>query len=125
MSGVWLSGLPEAGGHITDAQDPKSGEVLQTGEGADVKTRGLFNKKWRGLLITRLIARDGDRCGICAGKLDRYENTASAEAVTVDHVIPISHGGRSEMGNLRLAHRRCNQGRGDAWDPESDRIEGG
>lgn len=121
---MWLPGVSAAGRIATEPQDAGPIGVLQGAE-AMTKTRGLFNKKWRRLLITRLIARDGDRCAICAGRLDRYESTGSAEAVTVDHKIPISHGGRSDMGNLRLAHRKCNQDRGDAWDPETDQIEGG
>lgn len=38
---------------------------------------------------------------------------------TVDHVVPRSRGGRTELANLRLAHRRCNGSRGNHL-PELD-----
>jgi 5-methylcytosine-specific restriction endonuclease McrA len=85
-----------------------------------MKSRALWNGKRRGLLLTRLFARDGDRCGICAGKLDRYAPEGSRNYVTIDHRMPLAHGGRDTIENLQLAHERCNEERGDAYDPEFD-----
>jgi 5-methylcytosine-specific restriction protein A len=33
-------------------------------------------------------------------------------ANTVDHVIPLSHGGTNDISNLKPAHKRCNSSRG-------------
>lgn len=85
-----------------------------------MKTRRTFHKKSRGLLITRLIARDGPCCGICAGMLDRSLARQHPMSVTIDHKLPTSHGGSDELENLRLAHLDCNKARGDAYDPEFD-----
>lgn len=70
--------------------------------------------KQHGLTVTRLIARDGDRCALCREPLDRKIKDGDPRAVTLDHVIPTSHGGGTEMANLRLAHAACNETRGNS-----------
>lgn len=35
----------------------------------------------------------------------------SPRFATLDHVVPLSKGGRSQRTNLRLAHRECNEKR--------------
>jgi hypothetical protein len=58
---------------------------------------------------------DGD-CHLCLQPADLalYGPTGSfgADTVTVDHVVPQSHGGGDELENLRLAHGGCNSTRG-------------
>lgn len=72
-----------------------------------------FHRKSRGLLVTRLMARDGDLCGICGAPLDRrVRDELSPEYITLDHVVPLSKGGLDQWDNLRLAHARCNHTRG-------------
>lgn len=53
-----------------------------------------------------LLARDGRTCAYC-GKL-----CAPREA-TVDHVLPVSRGGRSSWGNTVTACCHCNQRKAD------------
>ncbi|MGN6089626.1 MAG: HNH endonuclease [Actinomycetes bacterium] len=59
-----------------------------------------------------LARRDGWRCWICGGELDRTVAATDPTAPTIDHVLPRALGGSSEPSNLRLAHRRCNGRRG-------------
>lgn len=59
--------------------------------GAEVHT--ITDRDWR-----RLCARYGDRCAYC-GK---------AGALTKDHRVPITRGGRHAIGNLLPACRSCN-----------------
>lgn len=47
----------------------------------------------------------GHRCAYCGAK-------PSDERLEVDHVIPVSKGGTNEMGNLIVACRTCNIGKG-------------
>lgn len=78
------------------------------------KSHAMWNRKRRGLSITRLLARDGTTCWLCGGPLDRREPEPhrNPHAITFDHVVPRSHGGTSDLQNLRLAHRACNLARG-------------
>lgn len=49
-----------------------------------------------------MLARDNYMCAYCG------KRCAESEA-TVDHVLPVSRGGRSSWGNTVTACRRCNQ----------------
>lgn len=59
------------------------------------------------------MARDGATCGICGRTLDRsLDDEFSSEYITFDHITPLSKGGRDSVENIRLAHRACNEARG-------------
>lgn len=47
-------------------------------------------------------------CGLCGGPI------ASLEESTQDHVIPVSQGGPDTLANVQLAHRSCNELKGNA-----------
>ncbi len=89
------------------------------------KTRKTFHRKWRGQRITQLMARDGSNCTICREPLDRHIRDGRHPAyITFDHVTPRSDGGNDAWTNLRLAHRRCNEKRGnDPILPEDEIVE--
>lgn len=50
----------------------------------------------------KLIKRDGLLCALCRLPI------ISEQQATVDHDIPRSKGGRSNLRNLQLAHKSCN-----------------
>jgi hypothetical protein len=62
--------------------------------------------------LQRIAARDGWTCWLCGGEVDPDAPLDSPARGTVDHLVPRSRGGSSELANLRLAHRRCNVRRG-------------
>ncbi len=77
------------------------------------KSRKMFYHKARGLRITRLMARDGNSCTICYEPLDRkIKDVEDHRYITFDHILPVSLGGMTAMDNLRLAHLKCNNDRG-------------
>lgn len=47
-------------------------------------------------------------CGLCGGLID------GLEAATQDHIIPVSQGGPDTLANVQLAHRACNELKGNA-----------
>ncbi len=47
-------------------------------------------------------------CGLCNSAI------SSPEEATQDHIIPISQGGPDSMVNIQLAHRECNEAKGNA-----------
>ena len=53
-----------------------------------------------------VFRRDGFRCQICGA------SQASGATLHVDHIIPVSKGGKTELSNLRTLCDRCNIGKG-------------
>lgn len=56
-------------------------------------------------------ARDGNRCGLCGGKVSDkpYPHPLSA---SLDHIVPLARGGSHEPANVHLTHLRCNLKKG-------------
>lgn len=55
----------------------------------------------------RLVVRDSGTCFYCGRPVTR-------EDATVEHLIPVAHGGTDNPGNLVLVHAACNALAGDA-----------
>ncbi len=51
--------------------------------------------------IAVLAERDGWQCHLCADPVDRL-------TWSIDHVIPLAHGGHHTYANVALAHHLCN-----------------
>lgn len=78
-----------------------------------MKTPGFWHRRERWRLVTRLMARDGEDCTICGEHLDRrLRDQDHPQYVTFDHILPRSLGGPDTFANKRLAHRSCNEARG-------------
>jgi 5-methylcytosine-specific restriction endonuclease McrA len=63
-----------------------------------------------------VFERDKWICSLCFEKIDRELRFPDMMAATIDHVIPVSRGGRHEMANIQSAHRLCNEKKGDSID---------
>lgn len=55
--------------------------------------------------LDEIAARDGNRCHICGKKVKERDRS-------LDHLVPVSHGGAHIDTNVALAHRSCNSRRG-------------
>lgn len=60
----------------------------------------------------QLGKRDGWLCGICREPIDPRVAWPDQMSASVDHVIPLSHGGEHTYVNCRIAHWICNVRRG-------------
>ena len=54
-----------------------------------------------------VLRRDGFKCVLCGASAD------DGAKLEVDHIIPVSKGGKTEMSNLRTLCDRCNRGKSD------------
>ena len=75
------------------------------------------NTKRRGISPSRYAIQDigeanGWRCHLCNKAVDHTLSGMHRDGPTVDHIIPVSHGGTDEPHNVALAHRACNIKRG-------------
>ena len=66
-------------------------------------------------VIRTIRERDGDACFFCWRDVDD-------DQASVEHLVPISHGGPSHTSNLFLAHKVCNSKAGHLSAPEKVRI---
>jgi 5-methylcytosine-specific restriction endonuclease McrA len=55
--------------------------------------------------LAYLIERDRRRCGICGRPV---KATRGPMRPSIDHIIPLSKGGKHELANVQLSHYRCN-----------------
>lgn len=89
----------------------KNKQPKKTLKPEDMTPHQLFMYEQRRLMTDSLrydvMQRDGFRCVLCGA-------TAKEDGVKlhVDHITPISKGGKTEMANLRTLCERCNLGKG-------------
>lgn len=71
------------------------------------KSKGVrsYPGGWKGLLFKR----QKGLCKYCRSAMSKGEGPYEA---TIDHVVPISRGGRNSRDNVVLACRSCNQAKG-------------
>ena len=58
--------------------------------------------------LPKLFARDGGQCQICGRYLSFKGNPNGKYYPSIDHIIPLSKGGKHEWNNVQLACRKCN-----------------
>jgi hypothetical protein len=76
---------------------------------------GLVRSRQRGkrsearYVDLEIFERDGWRCHICKKPVRKDVPRTDPAGATIDHLIPISRGGRDEPANVATAHWACNQ----------------
>ena len=87
------------------------------------------DRRWlsrnRDKVIRLLRERDGDICLWCNKPNEDYELIDATEKrqlfrrveLHIDHIIPASHGGETDIDNLCLLHKECNLTKGDGTWP--------
>lgn len=92
-----ICGIPTKGANAR-CQQHKRGTAAQRGYDKTYRTnRDIVVRHWR----THHLP-----CFICGRQID------PKEPITAEHVLPLSRGGSSAVGNLRGAHAHCNYGHG-------------
>lgn len=68
-------------------------------------------------MIDYLVKKQNNLCYLC------FEKFTKNNKPTVDHIMPLARGGTWHPNNLALAHRRCNQEKGDRIFLEDGTLE--
>lgn len=63
--------------------------------------------RWRRAQRDLAAERQGWRCCWCNGAMNSVSD--SVDRVTLEHIVPRSHGGTDDPSNLAAAHLRCNR----------------
>lgn len=61
-----------------------------------------------------VFERDGWICRLCQKPVDRTKKFPHPNSPSMDHIVPLVHGGPHRLSNLQCAHLRCNLVKGDA-----------
>ena len=101
-----------------------------------IRLRYYVNVPQRGLRWRRQLVLERDRftciyCGLEPGDQQRGR-ALTRQDFTVDHILPVSRGGRNSWGNTACACPRCNQRKGNRtpheanmklrWEPKTPRV---
>lgn len=83
--------------------------------------------KKRRALVDALIARDGTLCTWCCREMidsPIFPFEECGSFMTLEHIVPLNHGGTYDMCNLALACFDCNNERGDClvWEYADDDV---
>lgn len=76
------------------------------------ETKEYQRKKMTDSLRYDIMKRDGFRCVLCG------RTAADGVKLHVDHILPVSKGGKTEADNLRTLCDECNLGKRDKYDEE-------
>jgi len=63
------------------------------------------------VLLAQIRERDNDRCGLCGTKVSS-KPWPHPKSASLDHIVPLSRGGKHDPANVHLAHLRCNISKG-------------
>ncbi len=55
----------------------------------------------------------GWTCIICKNPIDKSRRCPDWRAATIEHIVPLAHGGTHTWDNVAPAHYLCNQNKGD------------
>lgn len=62
--------------------------------------------------LVRLAGEQNWRCCYCTGEMHFDPTREHPQCVTIEHIVPVCHGGSDEVDNLVVACKRCNNTRG-------------
>lgn len=75
------------------------------------------------ITLPLLIQRDNNVCYLCGGQCDRNDYAVvnghfsmGKKYPTIEHVVPLSKGGKHSWANVKLAHNACNAIKGGKYD---------
>lgn len=71
-----------------------------------------FGVQYEQVIPRKVFERDSWRCGICHRKVDKRLSYPHPRSASIDHILPMKHGGSHTYLNVQYAHLRCNSSKG-------------
>lgn len=70
-----------------------------------------------------ILKRDNWTCKLCRKRINKRFKGRHSLAPTVDHQIPLEHGGADKPQNLVAAHMGCNSAKGSRFLPQGEQLQ--
>lgn len=110
---------PQGRNHYEKEYDFDYDEVVELLDEVSGRDSRKASMQYERSLVTpklryQVMKRDGFRCQLCGRR------SGDGVELHVDHIVPISKGGKSDMSNLRTLCDYCNIGKGAEYDPNDD-----
>jgi len=108
----WAQKTWDKGITLEEGRYPKSNRNFSTSPSSKkLHKQNSERQKITNALRYKVMRRDGFQCVLCGA-------TGRDSQLQVDHIIPISKGGKTQLNNLRTLCRRCNSGKGNKIDSD-------
>lgn len=106
---------PKGKNHYSHKQKFDSFDLVQLIENINKENEYKKSKEYQRTLMTSslrydILKRDNFKCVLCGA------TAKDGAALHVDHIIPVSKGGKTESSNLRTLCDQCNLGKRDKYD---------
>jgi len=82
----------------------------------DAQKRGVDGVKTERINVAYIYDRDAWRCGVCGKRVDKALTYPHLMSASLDHIVPLAHGGTHTKANVQLAHFICNSTKSDRLD---------
>lgn len=107
----WSYTSPKGRNHYSDSCEYVTAHIARFLMSAQQRAEYEQSAKYQRSLLTpalryKVLRRDGYRCQICG------RSAKDGVELEVDHIVPVSRGGKTEMSNLQTLCRECNRGKG-------------
>ena len=89
------------------------------------RKRLLKNAKQEPYIREDIFERDNWTCGLCDEPIDPELKYPESESASIDHIVPISHGGDDIPANVQAAHLSCNISKGNRVELEDQTMLAG
>lgn len=76
------------------------------------RARKKTGRQGERILPTEIHQRDGWRCGLCGEPVLPFVKYPHPRSASIDHVVPLAHGGAHSTDNVQTAHLTCNVAKG-------------
>lgn len=82
-------------------------ERIEAGDRGPIGWAEAKRRRWA---VRTLMRKQGGLCALCGEQMNLV--AGDDQEATLDHIVPVSNGGLDVITNLQLAHRSCNEARG-------------
>ena len=76
----------------------------------------MHGAEYERINTSRIYERDAWRCGVCGKRVDKALTYPHRMSASLDHIVPLAHGGTHTKANVQLAHLICNWQKSDKLD---------